>query len=148
VIVSAAILFIVIVALAGLGIVVVKALGGDDVGLSAGTQIELKPGTSHKLVSEPSAPVKRYAIPAGAKVIRPKDDPEKIVAWGKAFGITLPANEKIKVQPDGTLLLPPGTQLDVPGSCWGTFTIACTIPIALFVGLYMYRLRRGKVLEA
>ena len=23
----------------------------------------------------------------------------------------------------------------VPGSSWGTFTIACTIPIALFVGL-------------
>ena len=31
----------------------------------------------------------------------------------------------------------------VPGSPWGTFTIACTIPIALFVGLYMYRIRRG-----
>ncbi len=36
----------------------------------------------------------------------------------------------------------------VPGSSWGTFTIACTIPIALFVGLYMYKLRPGKVLEA
>src|SRR5262249_12017911 len=36
----------------------------------------------------------------------------------------------------------------VPGSSWGTFTIAATIPIALFVGWYMYRLRRGKVLEA
>jgi carbon starvation protein len=36
----------------------------------------------------------------------------------------------------------------VPGSSWGTFTIAATIPIALFVGFYMYRLRRGQVLEA
>jgi carbon starvation protein len=36
----------------------------------------------------------------------------------------------------------------VPGSSWGTFTIACTIPIALFVGLYMYRIRKGKVIEA
>jgi carbon starvation protein len=36
----------------------------------------------------------------------------------------------------------------VPGSSWGTFTIACTIPIALFVGWYMYRLRKGKILEA
>ncbi len=36
----------------------------------------------------------------------------------------------------------------VPGSSWGTFTIACTIPIALFVGLYMYKLRKGRVLEA
>ena len=33
----------------------------------------------------------------------------------------------------------------VPGSSWGTFTIACTIPIALFVGLYMYKIRPGKV---
>lgn len=33
-------------------------------------------------------------------------------------------------------------------SSWGTFTIATTIPIALFVGLYMYRLRPGKVAEA
>jgi carbon starvation protein len=36
----------------------------------------------------------------------------------------------------------------VPGSSWGTFTIACTVPIALFVGLYMYRLRKGRVVEA
>ena len=33
-------------------------------------------------------------------------------------------------------------------SSWGTFTIAMTIPIALFVGLWMYRIRPGKVAEA
>ena len=33
-------------------------------------------------------------------------------------------------------------------SSWGTFTIAMTIPIALFVGLWMYRIRRGKIAEA
>ncbi len=33
-------------------------------------------------------------------------------------------------------------------SAWGTFTIGATIPIALFVGLYMYRLRPGAVGEA
>jgi carbon starvation protein len=32
-------------------------------------------------------------------------------------------------------------------SPWGTFTIACTIPIALFMGLYLYRIRVGKVVE-
>lgn len=32
-------------------------------------------------------------------------------------------------------------------SAWGTFTIAATIPIALFMGIYLYRLRPGKVLE-
>jgi carbon starvation protein len=33
-------------------------------------------------------------------------------------------------------------------SSWGTFTIAMTIPIALFVGLWMYRIRPGKIAEA
>ena len=33
-------------------------------------------------------------------------------------------------------------------SSWGTFTIAATIPIALFMGLYMYRFRKGKIREA
>lgn len=33
-------------------------------------------------------------------------------------------------------------------SAWGTFTIGVTIPIALFMGLYMHRLRPGKIVEA
>jgi len=33
-------------------------------------------------------------------------------------------------------------------SSWGTFSIAMTIPIALFVGLYMDKLRPGKIAEA
>jgi carbon starvation protein len=32
-------------------------------------------------------------------------------------------------------------------SSWGTFTIACTIPIALFMGLYMYKFRKGRIAE-
>ena len=32
-------------------------------------------------------------------------------------------------------------------SPWGTFTIACTIPIALFMGLYLYKIRPGRVAE-
>ena len=43
---------------------------------------------------------------------------------------------------------PDGSIWQIPGSSWGTFTIACTIPIALFVGLWMYRIRKGKVVEA
>jgi carbon starvation protein len=34
------------------------------------------------------------------------------------------------------------------GSPWGTFTVSATIPIALAMGLYMVRLRAGRVLEA
>lgn len=33
-------------------------------------------------------------------------------------------------------------------SAWATFTIAVTIPVALFVGLYMYKIRPGKIGEA
>src|SRR5436190_625237 len=33
-------------------------------------------------------------------------------------------------------------------SAWGTFTIGTSIPLALFVGWYMYRLRPGRVAEA
>ncbi len=33
-------------------------------------------------------------------------------------------------------------------SAWATFTIAVTIPAALFVGLYMYKLRPGRIAEA
>ena len=32
-------------------------------------------------------------------------------------------------------------------SPWGTFTVAMTIPIALFMSLYMYRLRKGRIGE-
>jgi len=32
-------------------------------------------------------------------------------------------------------------------SPWGTFTIALTVPIALFMGIYLYRIRPGKVGE-
>ena len=33
-------------------------------------------------------------------------------------------------------------------SSWGTFTIAATIPIALFMGIWMFKFRKGKTVEA
>ena len=33
-------------------------------------------------------------------------------------------------------------------SAWGTFTIGMSIPLALFMGLYMYRFRKGRIVEA
>src|SRR5512138_3946342 len=33
-------------------------------------------------------------------------------------------------------------------SPWGTFTIGATIPLALFMGFYMYRFRKGHIAEA
>ena len=54
----------------------------------------------------------------------------------------------VRRPPAGWSRLPPESVQVVPGSSWGTFTIACTIPIALFVGLYMYKIRKGAVVEA
>jgi carbon starvation protein len=227
IIVSAAILFIVIIALAGLGIVVVKALGGETIALGNGTQLQLAKDTQPELL-QPGV----YRIPAGAKLLYPGVSEEETVAWGEAFavklsprslpsprkGLTVIPEDTVLVKdsnqetpvPKGTLLnlpedsqpepvignpgvyripaggvlIPPGgkeegaeveknpftlkligppklpraendlvplpdkTSLEVSGSSWGTFTIACTIPIALFVGLYMYKIRKGYVVEA
>jgi carbon starvation protein len=33
-------------------------------------------------------------------------------------------------------------------SAWGTFTIGASIPLALFMGLYLYRVRKGRIAEA
>ena len=33
-------------------------------------------------------------------------------------------------------------------SAWGTFTIASTIPLAFFMGIYMYKFRKGHIREA
>jgi carbon starvation protein len=138
VIASLAILFIVTIALAGLGIVVVKALGGEEAKLPAGMEIRLSPKSSAELDGDVAV------IPPGSWIrYSPKDE------WA-------PRSEAIRVRiPSGTqslappaehpmwpqfvtaLTLPPGCTQIIPGSSWGTFTIACTIPIAIFVGLLM-----------
>src|SRR5262249_42859309 len=62
VIVSLAILFIVVIALAGLGFVVVKALGGDEVKLGEGMEITLPPGKT-----VPFAEGTRITLPKGER---------------------------------------------------------------------------------
>jgi carbon starvation protein len=148
IVVSAAILFIVIVALAGLGIVVVKALGGEVIDLPAGTRIKLDKDATINPVGDLDST--QYEIPQGAKILYPGKTDKDAAAWGKSFRIRLPGEGiygPLEIQ-NKIITLPKGAKLIVPGSSWGTFTIFCTIPIALFVGLYMYRIRKGKVLEA
>jgi carbon starvation protein len=146
VVVSAAILFIVVIALAGLGFVVVKALGGEEIMLAEGMQITppagkvverdaAKSDATHAVYRFPEGCTLRYT-PGGEPSIR-----------SETFLVAVP----VKAGPlpaDGPVTLPAGCQQLVPGSSWGTFTIVCTIPIALFVGFYMYRLRKGRVVEA
>jgi carbon starvation protein len=163
---SVAILFIIVIALAGLGFVVVKALGGEEAKLPEGMRIEL--AGHHRFPQEvslipggdftqtPTADYREnepriWEIPAGAIVQYAANQPH--VTRSEAFRIRItgdfPTIDRSKAEPPRTIItLPAGCVQVIPGSSWGTFTIAATIPIALLVGLWMYRLRPGKVVEA
>jgi carbon starvation protein len=146
VVVSAAILFIVVVALAGLGFVVVKALGGDEIALAKGLQITLPSGGQMNPQPQPAQPGKEVTrFPAGCTLHYPSG---VVAQRPERFEIEAPASEALSSQKGETVTLPAGCFQIIRGSSWGTFTIFCTIPIALFVGFYMYRLRKGKVVEA
>lgn len=135
VVVSAAILFIVVIALAGLGFVVVKALGGDEVRLAQGMRIHLPSGTKPELLPGKSSDQRAvYKFPGGCRL--------QYLAGGvetqrsESFQVEAPAGAEVSAA-DGTVTLPAGCKELVPGSSWGTFTIACTIPIAIVMGLAM-----------
>jgi carbon starvation protein len=155
---SVAILFIVIIALAGLGFVVVKALGGEEVKLPKGMTITYPAGVirTHTTVSDNHS---LEQFPAGCSIqYQPADKP---TLRSEAFVVKFPAAKPAEGQKledigftdtdeQGRMRahLPAGCVQVVPGSSWGTFTIAMTIPIALLTGLWMYRIRKGRVVEA
>jgi carbon starvation protein len=146
-VVSAAILFIVVIALAGLGFVVVKALGGEEIALAQGVQITLPEGGALEEDAAHSAgPHAVFHFPPGCTLrYTPADRPS---ARPEKFVVQVPAASPLAPNAAGVVELPQGAIQLVPGSSWGVFTIACTIPIALFVGWYMYRFRKGHVIEA
>jgi carbon starvation protein len=149
VVVSAAILFIVVIALAGLGIVVVKALGGEEIKVP-GACITLPPGGKVEIdeaLSDDEHTV--YHFPGRCEIRDSNEDKVKH-PQPEDFRVRVPKNSPLTPGKTDTaeLVLPKDSVEVVRGSSWGTFTIFCTIPIALFVGWYMYRLRKGKVIEA
>ncbi|HEY8666045.1 MAG TPA: carbon starvation protein A [Tepidisphaeraceae bacterium] len=153
---TAAILFIVIIALAGLGTVVVKALGGDQVKYPPDTRFvfqgervfpEFKGPQALDTTDKPYGYSARWLIPAGTEM--EWNGGKSRMKFNEDFKVRLgevSANASQRFWESGQL--PPGSVCLIPGSVWGTFTIACTIPIALFVGLYMYKIRKGHVVEA
>ncbi|MFO1005427.1 MAG: carbon starvation protein A [Planctomycetaceae bacterium] len=147
---SIAILFVVIIALSGLGIVVVKALGGEEIKLAEKTQIVLPEG--HAGTPGQMEGRTTITIPEGSQMVYPNGSK---VPRSESFTLMAPPGKDGKEPPlwatdeaTHSLTLPAGITQVVPGSSWGTFTIACTVPIALLVGLYMYVFRKGKVVEA
>ena len=171
------ILFVLVIALAGLGIIVVKALGGETVEYPAGTvfvspdQLNRNAAASPAAATTPFTRLKSarivakdnsdrttiYSVPAGSVIQYPNNTPPVIVAApflirAKPRNSPYPAHLGADEGADTGLIRTVPADIEVTraiqGSPWGTFTIALTIPIALFVGLYMYRIRKGKVLEA
>ncbi len=147
---SITILFVVVIALAGLGLVVVKALGGEEVGLAEHTRLEAPSGQRPRIVSEdgsrPRAVLEapgntRIHYPSGSSVVR--SEPFRIAL---PHAMSLEAAQRLAAEDSADL--PAGSAQIISGSSWGTFTIAATVPIALVVGLYMQRLRKGRVVEA
>ena len=137
---SISILFIIIIALSGLGIIVVKALGGEEVKLPEGTQIQ----SNGSIVYSDVDGSQFAAIAPGSKVIYPNGS-EFVRSEGFAVSFPKPASDDAT---GDNVVLPAGSVERIKGSSWGTFTIFCTIPIAFFVGWYMYRFRKGHVIEA
>src|SRR5262249_12480335 len=88
-----------------------------------------------------------FQFPAGCRIRYSAETPE--AERPEAFQVRTPPDffpsaslkQRSMVLPDGCVQL-------VPGSSWGTFTIACTIPIGLLIGWWMYRFRRGRTVEA
>ena len=133
-----AILFIVVNALAGLGLVVVKALGGEELTFPRGTVLVLEAGKAPGATADPRI----WKIPGPIRL-------------HYAAGSSLAVQEDFEVETSApprtqgaSVTLADGSRRLIRGSSWGVFTIACTVPIALFVGLWMYKLRKGKVVEA
>ena len=141
-----AILYVIIIALAGLGIVVVKALGGEEVPMKAGTSLVYPAGSSFEKTIDLTQGVKIYKVPAEVQY---EYAPGKMMPLNQAFELAVPVDASLVSDPrPQTWTIPSGARRLVKGSSWGTFTIACTIPIAFMVGLYMYRIRKGRVVEA
>jgi carbon starvation protein len=142
-----AILYVIIIALAGLGIVVVKALGGERVKMAAGTKlVAIDPKALMKERTDGSTRI--YEIAPETTYVYGKTTDEAL-KFSEGFELAVPADKALEGSKDGIgVVLPEKAERLVPGSSWGTFTIACTVPIAFGVGFYMYRFRKGKVVEA
>lgn len=147
---SAAILFIVIIALAGLGFVVVKALGGETIPFPKGTKIDIPAGEKIVLNSSRSNDKETiYNFPPGCTLYFTKTSaPAKRDA---EFQIVLPTAGKL---PAHALNL---KEADHSSQRWRTI---CSRQFlgriydclhnsnCIFVGFYMYKLRKGRVVEA
>src|SRR5262249_37334215 len=139
--------------------VVVKALGGEEVRLPKGMEITMPEngewfrvtdGDAHPTI--PDGHFVYFHFPEGCKIRYSAEGPSSLRS--EAFTLStvrVRGTDKgflLKSDRDRTGVVTEGWVQVIPGSSWGTFTIAMTIPIALFVAFWMYRFRKGRVVEA
>ena len=157
----AAIIFITIVALASLGSVVVKSLSGEEVAVKAASRIVIPAGekvlpaeTGNGVVlpanTHLSIPSPLASVNSGQTRVVLKEFP---LTFAQEIAFNDPADRErvLHAQPGEDVTLAQAAKLSIPGSSWGVFTIATSIPIALFMGLWMYVLRknaRTRIVEA
>ena len=128
------------VALSGLGVVVVKALGGEEVKLAQGTVLQVPAAataaTDVVVEREGDDPIGRYSarLPGDTTVVYPngasvtRSEPFTIMTRSGPIGAQRSGSLRDGDSPltprDGKITLPEGVTQPVPGSSWGTFTIA------------------------
>src|SRR5262249_28756373 len=112
IIASLAILFIVIIALAGLAFVIVKALGGEQAKLPAGMQITLPAGGQLTIKGEK---LTEAHFPANCKVLYPNSP--RPSGRSEAINIALPEKLDLELLRDknGVVTLPAGCKQVIPG---------------------------------
>src|SRR4051794_6427207 len=91
---AGAILYIIVIALAGLGIVVVKALGGEEVPMKAGTVLVYPGGSGFEKRLTPGAPTV-YEVPPGA-TYRFGDGPNDMMVFHEPFRLATPEKSPLK----------------------------------------------------
>ena len=145
-----AILFIIVNALSGLGLVVVNALGGEDHAYPAGAVITQEASAKQPIALVTSEGAEAiFRIPGPSLLTYPGLTSPIATSETVTVAAPLGAGAATPLPPAGKKFeVPSGSVRRIDGSSWGTFTIACTIPIAFLVGLWMYVLRKGKIVEA
>src|SRR3954451_21089386 len=84
-----AILYIIIIALAGLGIVVVKALGGEEIAMKPGTVLVYPEGTPVERTTRPGGPA-IYDVPPGS-IYKFGEGPDQSMEFNESFRLAIPS---------------------------------------------------------
>ncbi len=148
---------------------VVKALGGEEVKLPKGMEIRTARLRNLTTCTSPLIKTLRTSSSRRDDRVRSSQDRNRVQFAPSRFRIKSVAEQNTAIRDEKTARFctrearqrfhripalswfaphvssPAGCTQVVPGSSWGTFTIAATIPMRFWSGLWMYRIRPGRV---